>query len=34
MPLAAALDLLFQGEIRDAKTQLALLRYAWPGARP
>ena len=31
MPLAAALDLLFRGEIRDAKTQLALLRYAWPG---
>jgi ADP-ribose pyrophosphatase len=34
MPLAAALELLFQGEIRDAKTQLALLRYAWPGACP
>jgi ADP-ribose pyrophosphatase len=34
MPLAAALDLLFRGEIRDAKTQLALLRFAWTGARP
>jgi len=34
MPLAEALERLFRGEIRDAKTQLALLRYAWPGARP
>ena len=34
MPLAEAVQLLFQGEIRDAKTQLALLRFAWPGARP
>lgn len=33
MPLAAALELLFRGEIGDAKTQLALLRFAWPGAR-
>lgn len=29
MPLAAALDLVFTGELRDAKTQIALLRYAW-----
>jgi ADP-ribose pyrophosphatase len=34
MPLAEALELLFRGEIRDAKTQLALLRFAWPGVRP
>jgi ADP-ribose pyrophosphatase len=34
MPLDEALGLLFRGEIRDAKTQLALLRFAWPGARP
>lgn len=34
MPVAAALGMLFCGEIRDAKTQLALLRFAWPGARP
>ena len=34
MLLDEALQLLFQGEIRDAKTQLALLRFAWPGARP
>lgn len=34
MPLAEALRLLFSGELRDAKTQLALLRFAWPGARP
>jgi len=34
MTLAAALDLLFRGEIGDAKTQLALLRFAWPGAQP
>lgn len=31
MPLSDALALVFQGELRDAKTQLALLRYAWPG---
>jgi ADP-ribose pyrophosphatase len=34
LPLAAALELVFRGEIRDAKTQLALLRFAWPGDRP
>jgi ADP-ribose pyrophosphatase len=34
MPLHKALALLFQGEIRDAKTQLALLRYAWNEGRP
>lgn len=34
MPLNEALRLLFQGEIRDAKTQLALLRYAWSEGRP
>jgi ADP-ribose pyrophosphatase len=34
MPLADALALVFCGELRDAKTQLALLRYAWPGGRP
>ena len=34
MPLAEALQLLFLGEIRDAKTQLALLRYAWNETRP
>jgi len=31
MPLSEALRLVFEGEIRDAKTQLALLRFAWPG---
>ena len=34
MPLDEALQRLFRGEITDAKTQLALLRYAWPGAAP
>lgn len=29
MCLAEALDLVFAGELRDAKTQIALLRYAW-----
>ena len=33
MSLAAALELVCRGEIRDAKTQLALLRFAWPGGR-
>ncbi|NJC87150.1 MAG: NUDIX hydrolase [Desulfuromonas sp.] len=34
MPLAEALALVFSGELRDAKTQLALLHFAWPGGRP
>lgn len=33
MPLPEALALVFSGELRDAKTQLALLRFAWPGGR-
>lgn len=34
MPLADALAMVFRNEIRDAKTQLALLRFAWPGELP
>jgi ADP-ribose pyrophosphatase len=34
MSLADALELVFTGELRDAKTQIALLRYAWMEHRP
>lgn len=34
MSLAEALELVFTGELRDAKTQIALLRYAWSENRP